>query len=321
MTSPFLDVRVARRLEETPDITTFELVSPDGGRLPAFCAGAHIDVAVPGGWVRPYSLCNHPQERHRYLIGVLKEAAGRGASRAMHERVREGDLLRIGAPRNHFALAHGASCSLLLAGGIGVTPILCMAEQLAATGAAFEMHYCARSRDRAAFVDRIGQSPFAARVRHHFDDGAPGQRLDLATLFAEDDRGTHAYVCGPQGFVDAVLGAARRAGWAEERLHCELFSTEARPAAGESAFEVTLASTGQVIAVPADRTVAQALADAGVLVPTSCEQGLCGTCLTRVLEGVVDHRDLFLTPEEQAANDRFTPCCSRAKTRVLVLDL
>lgn len=321
MNSPFLDVRVARRFAETPDITVFELVSPDGLFLPAFSAGAHIDVAVPGGWIRQYSLCNNPQERHRYLIGVLKEPAGRGASIAMHQAVRVGDVLRIGAPRNHFELARKAPRNLLLAGGIGVTPILCMAEWLATTGAAFEMHYCARSQARTAFVNRIGQSPFAARVRYHFDDGPPEQKLDLAALFAGDDGHTHAYVCGPKGFMDAVLNAARQAGWPDERLHYEFFSGEAHPATGEAAFEVRLASTGQVIAVPGDRTVAQALADAGVSLPTSCEQGVCGTCLTRVLEGVVDHRDLFLTPDEQAANDRFMPCCSRAKSGFLVLDL
>jgi len=319
--SLFFEVRVTRRFAETPDITVFELASPDGGPLPPFSAGAHIDVAVPGGWTRQYSLCNHPEERHRYLIGVLKEAAGRGASLAMHEEVREGDVLRVGTPRNHFPLMEEARRSLLLAGGIGVTPVLCMAERLATTGAKFEMHYCTRSRVRTAFVNRIEQSPLATHVRYHFDDGGPEQKLDLAAVFAEDDGCTHAYVCGPKGFMDAVLKAARDAGWTKERLHYEFFTGEVQTVAGEPAFDVKLASTGQVIPVPGDRTVAQVLVDAGVPLLTSCEQGVCGTCLTRVLEGVVDHRDLFLTPDEHAANDQFTPCCSRAKSRLLVLDL
>lgn len=321
MDLPGLDVRVARKSAETADISTFELVRVDGAPLPAFAAGSHIDVAAPGGLVRQYSLCNDPKERDRYVIGVLKEAGGRGGSRAMHDAVREGDMLRISAPKNHFALAHGAPRSLLLAGGIGVTPILCMAERLAATGAQFAMHYCARSAARMAFRKRIEDSAFADRVRFHFDDGAASQKLDIPALFGTDDGGLHVYVCGPKGFMDAALGAARQAGWAKERLHYEFFSADASPVAGNTAFEVKLASSGRVIAVPADQTVVQALAGAGVSVSTSCEQGVCGTCLTRVLEGEVEHRDMFLTKDEQAANDQFTPCCSRAKSACLVLDL
>jgi len=316
-----LRVRVARKADEATDICTFELVSVDGRPLPAFSAGSHIDVELPGGVTRQYSLCNDPGESHRYLIGVLKDAAGRGGSKAMHEMVKAGDELSISAPKNHFPLAHDARRSLLLAGGIGVTPILCMAERLAIAGAAFEMHYCTRSRDRTAFADRIARSAFAPQVHFHFDDGDAAQRLDMAALLAAPQPGTHLYVCGPSGFMNAVLGAARAAGWPEAQLHCEYFSAEVAPQAGDGSFEVRLASSGRVVTVPADKTVVQALAAAGIEVLTSCEQGVCGTCLTRVLEGVPDHRDVYMTPEEQAANDQFTPCCSRAKTARLVLDL
>ncbi len=319
--SATLQVRVARKAVEALDICTFELVATDGRALPAFSAGSHIDVQVPGGLTRQYSLCNEPGESHRYLIGVLRDAASRGGSAAMHDRVHEGDVLTISTPKNHFPLAHEARRSLLLAGGIGVTPILCMAERLAATGADFEMHYCTRSRERTAFHDRIRASAYADRVAFHFDDGAPAQALDIAALLATPQPGMHLYVCGPKGFMDAVLGTARAGGWPEAQLHYEFFAADIAPAEGDAAFEVQLASSGRVVVVPKDQTVVQALAAAGVEVQTSCEQGVCGTCLTRVLEGTPDHRDLYLTPEEQAANDQFTPCCSRARSARLVLDL
>jgi vanillate O-demethylase ferredoxin subunit len=316
-----LAVRVTRKHVEAEDICTFELESADGTLLPAFSAGSHIDVQVPGGLTRHYSLCNDPAESHRYLIGVLRDAASRGGSAAMHEQVHEGSVLSISVPKNHFALAHQAPHHLLLAGGIGITPILCMAERLAATGASFALHYATRSRARTAFFDRIARARFAARVHFHFDDGTPAQKLDIAALLAAQHAGTHLYVCGPQGLMDAVLGAARAAGWGEARLHHEYFGAEVAPLAGDVAFEVQLASSGRVIAVPAARSVLAALADAGVVVPSSCEQGVCGTCLTRVIDGVPDHRDQYLLPDEQAANDQFLPCCSRAKSSRLVLDL
>jgi vanillate O-demethylase ferredoxin subunit len=316
-----LRVRVARKTIEAQDICSFELVRVDGGPLPAFSAGSHIDVHVPGGPVRQYSLCNDPAESHRYLIGVLKDPATRGGSQAMHDRVHEGDELDISAPKNHFALPHDAGHHLLLAGGIGVTPILCMAERLSTTGASFAMHYCTRSKERTAFFNRIAAAPFATRVTHHFDDGPAAQKLDIGALMATPQPGTHVYVCGPKGFMDAVLGAARAAGWPEAQLHYEFFTAAPVTHAGDGCFEVQLASSGRVIPVAADQTVVQALAAAGVAVMTSCEQGVCGTCLTRVLEGEPDHRDLYLSPEEQAANDQFTPCCSRARSARLVLDL
>jgi len=239
----------------------------------------------------------------------------------MHDAVNEGDALTISTPKNHFALAHEAGSHLLLAGGIGITPLLCMAERLANVGAIFEMHYCTRSHSRTAFVERIAASAFAPRVRFHHDDGAPDQRLDIAALLAERPAGRHLYVCGPKGFMDAVLSSARAQGWPESQLHYEFFAADAAPVVGDASFEVQMASSGRIVVVPADRSIVQALAEAGVTVATSCEQGVCGTCLTRVIEGEPDHRDLYLTPEEQAAGDQFLPCCSRARSPRLVLDL
>ena len=316
-----LTVRVVCKAVEATDICTFELVQSNGAALPAFSAGSHIDVHLPGGITRQYSLCNDPAESHRYLIGVLRDPKSRGGSQAMHDAVKEGDSLQISAPKNHFPLAHDARRSLLLAGGIGVTPILCMAERLAIAGSDFEMHYCSRSPDRTAFVSRIQSSNFASRVQFHFDDGDAAQKLDMAALLASPQAGTHLYVCGPKGFMDAALGAARAAGWPESQLHYEFFAAEVEKSDADASFEVKLASSGRVIQIAKNQTVTQALLAAGVEVLTACEQGVCGTCLTRVLDGVPDHKDQYLTPEEQAANDQFTPCCSRSKTPMLVLDL
>ncbi|AOW14438.1 Vanillate O-demethylase oxidoreductase [Hydrogenophaga crassostreae] len=321
-TEATIAVRVARKVEEALGIQSFELVSASDKALPAFTAGSHIDVHLPNGLVRQYSLCNHPSETHRYLLGVLRDPASRGGSQAMHDLVNEGDVLRIGAPKNHFALEPGARRSLLLAGGIGITPLLCMAEQLASQGAAFEMHYCTRERERTAFFDRLAGSGLASSVQFHFDAGAPEQKLNIAALLSHPEAGCHLYVCGPKGFINAVLDQAKLSGWPEAQLHCEFFAgEEVKTEAGDTPFQVKLASSGLLVNVPVGTTVVKALADAGMEVMTSCEQGVCGTCLTRVLEGQVDHRDQYLTPEEQAVNDQFLPCCSRARSPLLVLEL
>lgn len=321
MADATLAVRVARKHTEAEGICSLELVSASGGALPAFSAGSHIDVHLPGGLTRQYSLCNNPAEAHRYLIAVLRDPASRGGSQAVHEQVHEGDTLTISVPKNHFALAADAKRHLLLAGGIGVTPLLAMAEQLSAQGAAFDLHYCARSKSRAAFVQRMQDAPFASQVHGHWDDVPEQPAFDVTALLASVQAGVHIYVCGPKGFMDLVLSTARTAGWPESHLHFEFFGAEVVHLASDEAFIVKIASTGQEIQVPADKTVVQALQQAGVDIPIACEQGVCGTCLTRVLEGVPDHKDMYLTPEEQAANDQFTPCCSRSCSPLMVLDI
>jgi vanillate O-demethylase ferredoxin subunit len=184
------------------------------------------------------------------------------------------------------------------------------------------MHYCVRSAGRAAFLERIRTGGFAASAHVHVDDGDATQRADFARLLGDPRPGLHAYVCGPKGFIDAVVLAAGRLGWPQERVHREFFgAADAVPGTADQSFEVRLARSGHVVVVPKDQSVVQALAAAGIDVPVSCEQGVCGTCLTRIVEGVPEHRDLYLTPEEQACNDQFTPCCSRSKTPCLVLDL
>jgi len=315
-----LQVRVVRKIQEAQDICGFELASIDGKPLPAFSAGSHIDVQVPGGLTRQYSLCNASSEQHRYRIAVLRDAASRGGSAGMHDAVHEGDLLQISEPRNHFPL-QPAKRTLLFAGGIGVTPLLCMAERLAEIGADFRLHYCTRSAGRTAFHAQIGAAAYADRVQFHFDDGPAAQKLDLAREIAQPDAGTRLYVCGPAGFIEHVVNTAKALGWGSEQIHLEYFGAAPRDTAGDAGFEVRIASTGQVYAVAPDQTVVQALQQHGIEILTSCEQGVCGTCITRVLEGEPDHRDMYFTDDERAKNDQFTPCCSRARSRLLVLDL
>jgi ferredoxin-NADP reductase/uncharacterized iron-regulated membrane protein len=316
-----LSVRVVSKRIDAVDICTFELADPLGNRLPSFSAGSHIDVHIRDDLVRQYSLCNDPRETHRYLIGVLRVPASRGGSVTMHDDIQEGDVVDISEPRNHFQLAHGAKRSLLIAGGIGITPILCMAERLANIGANFELHYCTRSAGRTAFVERIRQSSFAERVHFHFDDGPPEQKLDADRLLAHSPTDTHLYICGPTGFMDWILGTARARGWPAQQLHREYFASELRTLPGDKEFEVRLASTGKLYRIPGDQTVVAALAQHGIDIPTSCAQGVCGTCITRVLEGEPDHRDIYQTDAERARNDQFMPCCSRAYSPTLVLDL
>jgi vanillate monooxygenase ferredoxin subunit len=320
MSAAARNVLVARKTTEALDVCSFELVDPQGGALPPFSAGSHIDVQVGDGVVRQYSLCNDSSETHRYLIGVLRDPKSRGGSVGMHA-LQAGATLGISDPKNHFALAHESRHSILLAGGIGITPILCMAERLCNVDASFELHYCTRSLERTAFAERIRAAAFAERVQFHHDDGSAAQKLDARSALGAPVDGTHVYICGPTGFMDWVLGTARELGWPEERLHREYFAAGPIDTSHDGSFDVQIASTGAVIRVAPDQTVVAALAAAGIEVPTSCEQGVCGTCVTRLLDGTPDHRDMYLTPEEQAKGDQFTPCCSRAKCARLVLDL
>ncbi|HZX28325.1 MAG TPA: PepSY domain-containing protein [Telluria sp.] len=308
-------LRLRRTYPVADGILAFEFAHPLGLRLPAWTAGAHVDVYVAPGLVRQYSLCGDQRDRRKYTIAVLRCRPSRGGSQAMHETLRAGDLVRIGSPRNQFALAPHARHSVLVAGGIGITPILAMAESLAARGERFELHYACRSRAQAAFRERLAR---LGTVHLYFND--EGSALELSALLAAPADGTHLYVCGPVGMTEAVLSEAGRAGWPAKCLHTERFSPADDVARGR-AFTLRLASSGRVIEVPADRSALAALADAGIALPFSCGQGLCGSCVTGVLEGEPDHRDHCLTPEARAANDCFTPCCSRARSTELVIDL
>ena len=317
-----LGLKVLSIREDGQDIKVFELVDPQGEDLPPFTAGSHIDVFLEGDVVRQYSLSNDPSERHRYRIGVLKEKAGRGGSEAMHETIREGQILEVSAPRNNFALREEGTRHLLLAGGIGVTPMASMVAELARQGADFTLHYCTKTRGHTAFLDDLGPLVESQKVVLHHDGGDPAKGLDIKGLLAEHSPGTHLYYCGPAGFMQAVEASA--AHWPQGTVHFEYFSVDpahldSDDAAASGGFEVEIASNGKVLQVPEDQSIVQVLWDNGFDVETSCESGLCGTCVVRYTEGEIDHRDMVLDDEEH--EEFLTVCCSRAKSKRIVLDL
>jgi vanillate monooxygenase ferredoxin subunit len=316
-----LDVRVARRWREADGIEAFELLpARDDVVLPAYEAGAHITVHLPNGLRRTYSLCDDPT-RGGYRIAVLKETAGRGGSRCMHEDVHAGDALKISPPRNAFPLHEAAGHTALLAGGVGITPLLAMAYALQARGAPFELHYFARSRARVAFLAELTGPELADKVRLHIDDeiDEPGSRPLERVLdgLAPD---AHVYACGPSGFLGFLDEQWRLRNRLLDHFHFEAFGAD-MPAKNAGDFDVRIASTGQIIHVGGKETVAAALERGGIAVPLSCEQGICGTCMTGVKAGIPEHRDQYLSEEERSRNDCFTPCCSRSKSPLLVLDL
>lgn len=311
-----LKLRVAEKKAIAEGIVLLELISCDGADLPAFTAGSHLQIELPGGHSRAYSLCNDPAERHRYQLAVNLDAASRGGSRAVHEAIHAGDTVEAREPNNLFALEESAPHSVLFAGGIGITPMLSMVRRLQALGSRWELHYSTRSASRCAFLDELTTGELAKQSRLYFDDGA---RLDIRKALAATQEGTHLYVCGPAGFIDAVLGAAKNLGWSEERLHSERFSAQPVEASGNQAFKLVLERSGLTLDVPADRSVMSVLLEAGIDLPFSCEQGVCGTCITDVLEGRPDHRDQCL--DEGMRQQCFTPCCSRSLDGLLRIDL
>ena len=322
MTENRMTLRVSAVREEAQDIKSFEFVAPDGSPLPAFTAGAHLDVHLPSGLVRQYSLANAPGETHRYLVAVLREAKGRGGSCEMHDKVRVGDTLQIGGPLNNFPLHETAARHLLIGGGIGITPMMAMLRHLSAAGADYSLHYCTRSPEKTAFMAELQQPPFAGQVTFHHDQGDPSKGLDVAALLRPHDEGLHVYCCGPAGLMAAVRAASEH--WPKGTVHFEYFSVDESaiaPHGPDGPFEVEIESSGEVYRVPADKSVMEVLREHGHDVPSACEEGICGTCLTEVVEGEIDHRDLVLDDDEKAANDIMTVCCSRSKSPRLKLRL
>lgn len=311
---------------EATGINSYELVDPAGQHLPAFTAGAHLDVQLAGGVVRQYSLSNSPAERHRYVIAVLRDENGRGGSKALHDSVRVQDMVSVSQPRNHFGLAADARKVILLAGGIGVTPLKAMAHALDAAGVPFAFHYCARNDGCLAFRDVLAGPWTHGTSQFHLDNGNPAEGLDIAGLLRDPEEGTHLFYCGPAGFMRACADAS--AHWPAQAVHCEHFKAPAAstvsvdgsdtpPAAGS--FVIRIASTGAMIDVAPQTSIVEALEAAGVRIETSCQSGLCGTCKVRYLEGEVDHQDFILDDAEHA--HWMTACVSRAKSATLVLDL
>lgn len=314
-------VRVTKVVDEAEDIRSYELVDPDGASLPDFTAGAHIDFVLPSGLIRQYSLANDPIEQHRYRIAVLREVEGRGGSAEVHEVIKEGDLIEITEPINNFPLSDHAKHHLLIAGGIGITPVLSMALQLQREGQPWTLHYCTRTESKTAFTGELLAEPYRDRVTIHHDQGDPAQGLDVKALLAEVVPETHVYCCGPAGLMRAVREAGEH--WPTGTQHFEHFAVDESELSDApiGAFKVEIASTGQVLDVPADKSLLDVLEANGFEVPSMCTEGLCGTCLVDVLEGEPDHRDFVLDDEEKEANNIMTVCCSRALSPKLKLDL
>ena len=303
----------------TPRIRQLRLTSANGKAVPGYTAGAHIELHVPAqptraAMHRAYSLVQPADGGQSYEIAVQLEPEGSGGSRWVHE-LQPGQRLMINAPRNQFELAPGAGRSLLLAGGIGITPILCMARALQEQQSPFELHYVARSRDVAAYCAEVE----ALGGQCWFDGGDPSQGMPLSQVVASPLADTHLYVCGPKPFIAAALEQASQQGWAQAQLHSELF-TGVLPTEGEQAFTVELRPSGQVLEVLAGQSVMDAMEAAGMDPMFDCRRGECGICVVQVLEGEPEHLDICLTARERA-DGRFCTCVSRARSGRLVLEL
>lgn len=310
-------VRVQRIEWEADGVISVELRRQDDAALPEFTAGAHIDLHLPSGLVRSYSLSGDQSDRQRYVIGVGLDAASRGGSSYIHNQLRVGQILQIAGPRNHFPLVEDAERVVLIAGGIGITPMFCMMRRLNALGRKFDLYYATRNRQRMAFL-----APLQALgpVNIHCDDEQGGHPLDLAAIVQKYPSGTHFYCCGPTPMLMAFEQAT--AHLPAESVHVEYFSPKPQdPNAASSSFTVVLARTGREYVVPADKSILDVLSHQGVKIDSSCQDGICGTCETRVLEGQPDHRDSVLTKAEREANKSMMICVSRCKGERLVLDL
>jgi ferredoxin-NADP reductase len=315
-----MQVRVKRISYEAETINSYELVSPAGDDLAPFTAGSHIDLHLSNGMIRSYSLMNDQSERRRYVIAINKDAAGRGGSRFIHETLRAGDVITISKPRNNFALQENANHSILIAGGIGITPLLSMIRRLEKLGRPWELFYAARTYRAAAFLEELySLRPKPSSELHvNFDHEPSGSMLDLAAIAGAAPPGAHLYCCGPVPMLEAFEVATRDR--PTEQVHVEYFKAKEKPAA-EGGFEVRLVRSNRTIRVEAGKTILDAVLDAGIAANYACTEGVCGTCETRVLEGIPDHRDLFLGKGEQAANKTMMICCSGSKSSTLVLDL
>jgi ferredoxin-NADP reductase len=309
---------VSKIVAETPSVRSLVLEAASASPLPAWRPGAHIRLKLPNGADRPYSLVDLAAWRtgRHYVLGVRREPDSTGGSQFVHA-LREGDRVEASAPINRFELQDGAGEVLLLAGGIGITPILSMAAACARSGRPFKLHYLGRTRGELAFLDEL-RAICGESLIIHYDDG-PSGRPDFAALIAGLAPAADLYVCGPTGMIDAVKAVAGATGHPPERLFYELFTPT--PAAGECPFEVEIKSTGQVVTVGAEQSIIDALTAAGIDVVYDCRRGDCGICQTGVLAGTPDHRDVVLTAEEKASNKVMQICVSRSKSPRLVLDL
>lgn len=298
----------------------FEVSKPDDGQLPCFDAGAHIDVHLKNGLVRQYSLCGTIGSKD-YQFCIRLDAGSKGGATHMHNNVNVGDHLIISHPRNHFQLPF-AEKYLLFAGGIGITPLLAMAETIADKGVAFELHYYAANKEDMALTDRLDSTLLGENVFLHESANGDSLRNNLPLCLLQPHEKTVILACGPFGFMRHIKDTAERNGWRASQYHCEQFQNEVVSSIGaKEVFSVQIASTGQTFQVVHDKTIAEVLSENGVAVDLSCEQGICGACLTKVLSGIPDHCDVVQSDAEKALNNFMTLCCSRSKSELLILDL
>ena len=312
------DVVVKNRHVEGGNIAVMEFESATSATLPKVEAGAHIDVHLPNGMVRQYSLCQNPNDEGKFRLGILRDPDSRGGSVSAFDEIKDGMQIQVSEPKNLFPLLK-AKHSVLIGGGIGITPLITMAYQLASEGTSFELHYCGASPENCAFVDEIKNGELAKYTTFHFKSEGASHRAFFESAIKNIDLESHIYTCGPVGFMDWVINLATTHDFPEQQIHKEYFQVET-DTSGDS-FEVVAERSGKIIMVEAGETILQALAKEGIEIEMSCEQGVCGTCMCDVIEGEPDHRDVYFTDEEKASNEQILVCCSRSKTLRLVLDI
>lgn len=312
-----MPLRVARAFDVAKGLRSFELVLPDGSDLPEFTPGAHIKVQTPNGMLRKYSLCNSPTERKHYVITVKREDDSRGGSASMHDDLQEGHILPTSVPENAFPLVYNAKAYLFIAGGIGITPMLSMIRSFGEEAPApWKLIYLSRFADNTAFLEELGHPDLKKYVKIHHSEGKPDQKFDLWPAL-EKPNSAHVYCCGPRGLMEAVRDMTGH--WSPKNVHFESFEEGGRVMADDKAFHVTLSRQGRRFEVPVGTSILNAMRAHGCNAAASCESGTCGTCRTALIEGVADHRDMVLMPEEMES--QIMICVSRAKSAELVLDI
>lgn len=312
-----MTVRHKRKVAD--DIYLFELVPPVGQNLAPFNAGSHVVIVTPSGLTRRYSLCNAPSQTDAFVLAIKRDAKGYGGSVSMTDKLHEGGTVSVSLPENYFAIDDATKCALLIAGGIGITPILAMVHELTAKNIPFRVVYCSRSPETTAFVGDLSVTTLAGRVRVHHDHGDSQKSLDLKPLLAEHADGEHLYCCGPRPLMSAVRDLSRH--WPSATVHFEDFGTSEPPTqqSADKAFSVKLVKKGITVPVPVGTTILEALRGVGIALPSSCESGTCGSCRTGLIGGEADHRDFVLDEDEY--DKEIMICVSRAKTAELELDI
>ena len=320
MKKDLLTVKVNNIEIQGNNIALIDLSSIDKQTLPKIKAGAHIDVHLKNGLIRQYSLCHNPISNEIYRIGVLKEENSRGGSLAIHE-LEIGDHIKISYPKNLFELNDTAKHSILIGGGIGITPVVSMAYSLKSNNESFEIHYCSKDRNNSAFVEELEIINCNDSLHTYFKAQGGDHRASLPTHLTsiKDKEDTHIYICGPEPFMNWVIEQAQKSGFPHQNIHKEYFHVEIEKT-GDT-FEIIAQKSGVTIQVAADESIVDALTRNNINVTVSCEHGICGACLCDVIEGIPDHRDLYLTDEEKAYNDLMAICCSRSKSERLILDI